>query len=322
MILDTKNSSPGVRMVTVADDRDGQRIDNFLTGQLKGVPRSLIYRILRTGQVRINGKRAKPDARLSGGDQVRIPPVRTAQAGEEKVAPRALVERIRQAVIFEDRDFLVIDKPAGIASHGGSGVAFGAIELLRAARPDETLELAHRLDRGTSGVLVLARRRAALTGLQELIRDGRITKQYLALLLGHPKRAKFDVNVPLRKFDLQGGERMVRVSDDGKAALTAFKVIGTYADASMAEVTLYTGRTHQIRVHAQHAGHPLAGDEKYGLRDFNRAMRDYGLHRLFLHAARFEFDLNGKIHSFSAPLAPDLAAALDALPPAIGKTAR
>jgi 23S rRNA pseudouridine955/2504/2580 synthase len=323
MTLETKDSSPGVRMVTVPDDRDGQRIDNFLIGQLKGVPKSLIYRILRTGQVRINGKRAKPDARLSGGDTVRIPPVRAAEVGSDKVAPSALVERIRRSVIFEDRDFLVIDKPAGIASHGGSGVAFGAIELLRAARPDETLELAHRLDRDTSGVLVLTRRRAALTALQELIRDGHITKQYLALLSGRPARARFDVNVPLRKFDLHGGERMVRVSDDGKPALTAFKIIGNHVDASFAEVTLYTGRTHQIRVHAQHAGHPLAGDEKYGLRDFNKAMRDFGLRRLFLHAARFEFDLGGKTHSFSAPLAADLAAVLDALPPATGgKTAR
>src|SRR5215469_2750904 len=267
---DDRDSSHGVRLVQVPDERDGQRIDNFLTGQLKGVPRSLVYRLLRTGQVRINGKRAKPDARVTGGDTVRIPPVRTAAAGESGPAPRAMIQRIQQAVIHEDRDFLVIDKPAGIASHGGSGVAFGAIELLRAARPDETLELAHRLDRDTSGVLVFARRRAALTALQELIRDGHITKQYLALLHGHPKRARFDVNVPLRKFDLQGGERMVRVSDDGKPALTAFKVISTYADASLAEVTLYTGRTHQIRVHAQHAGHPLAGDEKYGNKELNK----------------------------------------------------
>lgn len=320
MNLDTKQSGPAVRLATVPDDRDGQRIDNFLTGQLKGVPKSLVYRLLRTGQVRINGKRAKPDARVSAGDTVRIPPVRTAAAGESGPAPRAMIERVVQSIIFEDRDFLVLDKPAGIAAHGGSGVAFGAIELLRAARPDETLELAHRLDRDTSGVLVLARRRAALTALQELIREGHITKQYLALLHGHPKRARFDVNVPLRKFDLQGGERMVRVSDDGKPALTAFKVLGSYADASLAEVTLYTGRTHQIRVHAQHAGHPLAGDEKYGLREFNKAMRAFGLRRLFLHAARFEFELNGKTHSFSAPLARDLADVLDRLP--TGKTAR
>lgn len=320
MTLDTTRSRPGVRLVTVPDEREGQRIDNFLAGQLKGVPKSLIYRLLRTGQVRINGKRAKADGRVSGGDQVRIPPVRMAEPNEPGPAPKAMVARIEQAVIHEDRDFLILDKPAGIAAHGGSGVTFGAIELLRAARPAESLELAHRLDRDTSGVLVLARRRAALTALQELIRDGRITKQYLALLHGHPKRARFDVNVPLRKFDLQGGERMVRVSDDGKPALTAFKVIGNFAEASFAEVTLYTGRTHQIRVHAQHAGHPLAGDEKYGLREFNKALRDFGLRRLFLHAARFEFELGGKTYSFSAPLAPDLADVLDRLP--IGKTAR
>jgi 23S rRNA pseudouridine955/2504/2580 synthase len=153
-----------------------------------------------------------------------------------------------------------------------------------------------------------------LTALQELIRDGEIVKQYLALLGGHPKRAKFDVNVPLRKSILQGGERMVRVSDDGKPALTAFKVIATYAETSFAEVTLYTGRTHQIRVHAQHVGHPLAGDEKYGERELNKRLRDYGLRRLFLHAARFEFSLGGKTYSFSAPLAPDLSAVLEAMP--------
>ncbi|MDE1886043.1 MAG: RluA family pseudouridine synthase [Xanthomonadaceae bacterium] len=320
MMKDDKESIAGVRQVSVPDDREGQRIDNFLSGQLKGVPKSLIYRLLRTGQVRINGRRAKPDARLCGGDSVRIPPVRVAEPGDVGAPAPAQLRRIVQSIIFEDRDFLVLDKPAGIASHGGSGVAFGAIELLRAARPGETLELAHRLDRDTSGVLVLARRRAALIALQELIRDGHIIKQYLALLHGRPKRAKFDVNVALRKFDLQGGERMVRVSDDGKPALSAFKIINNYAQASLAEVTLYTGRTHQIRVHAQHAGYPLAGDEKYGLRDFNKLMREFGLRRLFLHAARFEFELNGKAWSFSAPLAPDLAAVLDRLP--TGKSAR
>ena len=320
MIKDDKESLAGVRQVSVPDEREGQRIDNFLSGQLKGVPKSLIYRLLRTGQVRINGKRAKPDARLSGGDSVRIPPVRVAEPSAVGTPAPAQLRRIEQSIIFEDRDFLVLDKPAGVASHGGSGVAFGAIELLRAARPGETLELAHRLDRDTSGVLVLARRRAALTALQEQIRDGHITKQYLALLCGRPKRARFDVNVPLQKSGVQGGERMVRVSDEGKPALTAFKIIGAYADASLAEVTLYTGRTHQIRVHAQHAGYPLAGDEKYGLRDFNKLMRESGLRRLFLHAARFEFELTGKTWSFSAPLAPDLAVVLDRLP--TGKSAR
>jgi 23S rRNA pseudouridine955/2504/2580 synthase len=224
------------------------------------------------------------------------------------------LQRIEQAIIFEDRDFLVLDKPSGVASHGGSGIDFGAIELLRAARPGDTLELAHRLDRDTSGALVFARKRAALTALQALIRDGEITKQYLALLCGHPPRAKFEVNAPLRKSILQGGERKVRVSDDGKPALTAFRVIEVYDAASFAEVTLYTGRTHQIRVHSQHVGHPVAGDEKYGTRECNQLLRKSGLRRLFLHAARFEFTLSGKTFSFSAPLATELAAVLDTLP--------
>ena len=304
----------GVRKVLVPEERAGQRIDNFLAGQLKGVPKSLIYRIVRQGQVRVNGKRAKPDTRVSGGDEIRIPPVRMAPAGGEEVAPTKQVRRVEESIIFEDADYLVIDKPAGVASHGGSGVSFGAIELLRASRPDESLELAHRLDRDTSGVLVLARKRSSLLALQDLIRDGDVTKQYLALLTGNPPRAKFDVNVPLRKSVLQGGERMVRVDDSGKPALTTFKVIDSFAGASLAEVTLHTGRTHQIRVHSQHAGFPVAGDEKYGTRDGNIRLRESGLRRLFLHAARFEFARNGKTYSFSAPLAPELAAVLDELP--------
>jgi len=309
----------GVRIVQVAEDRDGQRIDNFLTGQLKGVPKSLIYRILRTGQVRVNGKRAKPDTRLAGGDQVRIPPVRTAEPGGGAMPPAAMIEQVERAIVFEDREFLVIDKPSGIASHGGSGVTFGAIELLRASRPEETIELAHRLDRDTSGVLVFAKKRSALTGLQELIRENQTTKQYLALLKGHTHKARFDVNAPLRKSLLQGGERMVRVSDDGKPSLTRFHIVDIFADASLAEVTLFTGRTHQIRVHAQHIEHPLAGDEKYGEKGFNQNMRGFGLKRLFLHAARFEFELDGKSYSFSAPLAPDLAAVIDALPKGVSR---
>lgn len=303
-----------MRIVQVGAERDGQRIDNFLAGQLKGVPKSLIYRILRTGQVRINGKRAKPDTRIGEGDEVRIPPVRTAEPRDPGEPAPAQIARIEAAIIFEDRDFLVLDKPAGIASHGGSGISFGAIELLRASRPRETsLELVHRLDRDTSGVLVFARRRAALTALQALIRDNETTKQYLALLLGGFRRATFDVNASLRKSVLQGGERMVRVDDAGKPALTRFKTVQSYGEATLAEATLFTGRTHQIRVHGAHAGHPIAGDEKYGDKAFNQRMREVGLRRLFLHAARFEFALGERTYSFSAPLAPDLAAVLDSL---------
>ncbi|WP_300617070.1 RluA family pseudouridine synthase [Dokdonella sp.] len=302
-----------VQIVAVPEDRDGQRLDNFLATRLKGVPKSLIYRICRTGEVRVNGSRAKPDRRLATGDEIRIPPVRVAERGEAPPPPNAQLNRIEAAIIHEDRDFLVIDKPAGIASHGGSGVSFGAIELLRAARPRDTLELAHRLDRDTSGVLVLTRKRSALTGLQAAIREGRVEKRYLALIEGALPKSKLTVDAPLRKSVLQGGERMVRVDPEGKPSRSRFSEIQRYAGASLVEVALETGRTHQIRVHAQHLGHPLAGDEKYGEREFNRRMRDKGLKRLFLHAARFEFSLGERSFSFSAPLAPELVAVLDAL---------
>ncbi|MGH8216607.1 MAG: RluA family pseudouridine synthase [Rhodanobacteraceae bacterium] len=302
-----------VRTIEVGPERDGQRLDNALTALLKGVPKSHVYRLLRTGQVRVNGRRAKPDTRLAAGDRLRIPPVRTAAAGEAKEPPAMMLESVQRAVIFEDRDFLAIDKPAGIASHGGSGIAFGAIELLRAARPDEHLELAHRLDRDTSGVLVFARSRRGLIGLQALIRDGETKKQYLCLMTGTLQRAKFDVNAPLRKSVLAGGERMVRVDDAGKPALTFFRQVERYPECSLVEATLATGRTHQIRVHAAHAGHPLAGDPKYGDRDANKRFRALGLNRMFLHAARFEFELGERAYSFSAPLPDDLRAALDRL---------
>jgi 23S rRNA pseudouridine955/2504/2580 synthase len=224
-----------------------------------------------------------------------------------------MLDEIRRAVIFEDKDFLAIDKPAGIASHGGSGITFGAIELLRAARPMDHLELAHRLDRDTSGVLVFARSRRGLTGVQDLIRSGETKKQYLCLMTGKLRRAKFDVNVPLRKSVLSGGERMVRVDENGKPALTFFREIEHYRDCSLVEATLATGRTHQIRVHAAHAGYPLAGDPKYGEREANKRFAKVGLKRMFLHAARFEFELGERAYSFSAPLPDDLRAVLDRL---------
>jgi 23S rRNA pseudouridine955/2504/2580 synthase len=307
------DAAPRVQTVAVPDDREGQRLDNFLAGRLKGAPKSLIYRICRTGEVRVNGGRAKPDQRLAAGDQVRIPPVRLAEKGDAGPPPDAQLNRIEASIIHEDRDFLVIDKPAGVASHGGSGVSFGAIELLRAARPRDTLELAHRLDRDTSGILMLTRKRSALTALQAAIREGRVEKHYLALVQGALPKARLTVDAPLRKSVLQGGERMVRVDPEGKPSRSRFSEVECYTGASLVEVALETGRTHQIRVHAQHLGHPLAGDEKYGEREFNKAMREYGLKRLFLHAARFEFAIGERSYSFSAPLAPELAAVLDAL---------
>jgi 23S rRNA pseudouridine955/2504/2580 synthase len=302
----------GVRIVEIGPERDGQRVDNALMTLLKGVPRSLVYRILRTGQVRINGKRAKPETRLAVGDMLRIPPVRVAER-DETVAPSGMVRAVADSVIFEDKHFLVIDKPVGIAAHGGSGVSHGAIELLRAARPNEHLELVHRLDRDTSGVLVLARSRPGLTGLQALIRDNEVVKQYLCLMTGTPRKAKFDVNQPLLKSVMHGGERMVRVDDAGKPSLTFFQEMEQYPGSRLMQATLGTGRTHQIRVHAQYVGHPLAGDPKYGDEEANKRFRAKGLKRMFLHAARMSFDLGGKNYDFSAPLPDDLKAFLDNL---------
>jgi len=303
----------GVRQVEIGPERDGQRIDNALVTLLKGVPKSMIYRLLRTGQVRVNGKRAKPDTRLAQGDTLRIPPVRVAERPAEQGAPQAALAAVAEAVIFEDKHFLVIDKPAGMASHGGSGVSFGAIELLRQARPKDHLELVHRLDRDTSGVLVFARTRAGLTGLQAAIRAGEVTKQYLCLMVGRPNKAKFDVNAPLKKSVLQGGERMVRVAEDGKPSLTFFREMEQYPGARLMQATLGTGRTHQIRVHAAHVGHPLAGDPKYGDKEANKRFRELGLNRLFLHASHLSFELDGRSYGFSAPLPDDLKDVLDRL---------
>lgn len=310
-------SSPAfkVRIVAVNAERAGQRIDNYLFNILKGVPKSHIYRLLRSGQVRINGKRAKPEKRLVDGDQIRIPPVRVAEPQVFSEAPANLIDRIHSWVIFEDKNYLVINKPSGVASHGGSGVSFGAIELLRQWRPEQALELVHRLDRDTSGILIFAKKRAALTEIQELIRNGETNKHYLALLSGVMNRSKFDVNVALNKNVLQGGERMVRVDPDGKPSRSVFRVLEKFSDATLCEVELDTGRTHQIRVHAQHIGHPVLGDDKYGSPEANRMAKQYGLKRLFLHAAQFSFDLSSasERYIFHAPLSPDLAEMLDRL---------
>ncbi|MDI3261904.1 MAG: RluA family pseudouridine synthase [Fulvimonas sp.] len=303
----------GVRELQIGPEREGQRIDNALATLLKGVPKSLVYRLLRTGQVRVNGRRAKPDTRLAAGDRLRIPPVRVAERSPLQAPPAARLEEVAAAVIFEDRHFLVLDKPAGLASHGGSGVSHGAIELLRAARPGQALELVHRLDRDTSGVLVLAKSRAGLTGLQAAIRASEVTKQYLCLMVGHPAKARFSVNVPLRKSVLQGGERMVAAAADGKPALTFFQEVERYAEGRLMQATLGTGRTHQIRVHAAHVGHPLAGDAKYGDKEANRHFRARGLRRLFLHASHLSFEWEGRSYAFSTPLPDDLRGVLDAL---------
>jgi len=317
MPANERDSAPssGVRLVRVEDERDGQRVDNFLLGQLKGAPRSLIYRILRTGEVRVNGKRAKPDTRLAGGDQVRIPPVRLDAPADKGEAPSGPLERVAASIVFEDRALLALNKPSGIATHGGSGISFGVIELLRKLRPTESLELVHRLDRDTSGLLVVAKKRSALTELQRLIREGRLEKRYLTLLAGEIPQRPFTVDQPLLKSTLQGGERMVRVDPEGKPSVSHFKRIDLYGGHSYAEVRIDTGRTHQIRVHSAFTGHPVAGDEKYGDKDANKALRQSGLKRLFLHAASLRFALKDGEQSYvlNAPLPDDLRGVLDRL---------
>ena len=312
--------STGVKMVKVPEDRDGQRLDNFLLLQLKGAPRSLVYKLVRSGQVRINGKRAKADSRLAGGDEVRIPPVKLNEAGEARPVPKGLLDRLAASIVFEDKALLAVNKPSGLATHGGSGISHGLIESLRALRPGEPLELVHRLDRDTSGVILVAKKRSALLELQALMRAGEDDegpgKRYLALLVGRVPNGTLTVDAPLQKSVMQGGERLVRVDPSGKASVSHFKVLERRGGHSYCEVRIETGRTHQIRVHAAHLGHPIAGDDKYGDPEVNKRLaQQVGLKRLFLHAASIEFALDkGKTpYLINAPLSEDLTAVLDRL---------
>lgn len=308
-----------VRMVTVPADRGGQRLDNFLLGQLKGAPRSLVYKLVRSGQVRVNGGRAKAERKLEGGDEVRIPPVSLTEPGEQAPPPAAFLQRMERAIVFEDARLLVLNKPSGVASHGGSGISHGAIETMRALRPNLSLELVHRLDRDTSGLLVMAKKRSALTELQALMREdggSGIQKRYLALLIGRMPDGVMTVDAPLHVGLRQGGERHVQVNPGGKPSLSHFKVLERRGGHSYCEVRIETGRTHQIRVHAQHIGHPVAGDDKYGDEAVNKRLREQaGLKRLFLHAASLQFALDGgnTPYVLNAPLADELADALDRL---------
>ncbi len=304
----SQNPASAVHEVTVGDESSGQRIDNFLLKYLKGVPKSRIYRILRKGEVRVNKGRIKPDYRLQNGDTVRIPPIRVS----EKVPPPAPGARVQklleQSVLYEDKGLLILNKPSGMAVHGGSGISFGVIEALRALRPDDHfLELAHRLDRETSGCLVIAKKRSTLRAFQELLRSGGLEKYYLALVKGCWKGGRRGIDAPLRKNTLRSGERIVTVEDDGKPSLSIFEPDAIYSDSSLMRVKLVTGRTHQVRVHAKHSGHPIAGDDKYGDSAFNRLMTERGLHRLFLHACELRFTLpdSATIH-VEAPLDDEL----------------
>jgi 23S rRNA pseudouridine955/2504/2580 synthase len=312
---------PGVRQIEVDSEGAGTRLDQFLMRLLPSVPRSRVFRIVRKGEVRVNGKRAAPEQRLQERDIVRVPPIRIDEEpapGEPARVSSWAREAIENAIIREDDRLIVLDKPAGVAVHGGSGLSFGVIEALRAMRPNEDLELVHRLDRETSGCLLVARRRSALRTLHELMRESLVEKRYLTLVRGHWNLGHTKIDAPLRTDIRVGGERTVKVNSSGKEALSEFRPIQWFGNlATLLEVSLHTGRTHQIRVHAAHAGHPVAGDEKYGDEEFNEAMQGMGLHRMFLHSHSVSFEwpqgAHGGLFSASAPLPQELSAVIDAL---------
>ncbi|WP_306586897.1 23S rRNA pseudouridine(955/2504/2580) synthase RluC [Hafnia paralvei] len=310
-------NNTSVKLVTIAADEAGQRIDNFLRNQLKGVPKSMIYRIVRKGEVRVNKKRIKPEYKLQSGDEVRIPPVRIAERDEAPVSAKLdKVAALNDSIIFEDDYLLVLNKPSGTAVHGGSGLSFGVIEGLRALRPEARfLELVHRLDRETSGVLLVAKKRSALRALHEQLRMKGMQKDYLALVRGQWQSHCKVVQAPLLKNILQSGERIVRVNAEGKPSETRFKVEERFENATLVKASPVTGRTHQIRVHTLHAGHPIAFDDRYGDREFDSELKGTGLDRLFLHAAalRFEHPNTGETMRVEAPLDKKLRHCLDVL---------
>jgi 23S rRNA pseudouridine955/2504/2580 synthase len=307
----------GARRVRAGEGSAGQRLDNFLLRELGGLPRSRVYRLLRKGEVRVNGKRKQADYRLAADDEVRLPPVRLEPADGTALrrVPDALQDAVRAAIVHEDERVLVLNKPAGLAVHGGSGLAFGAIEALRALRPEESLELVHRLDRETSGCLVVARTRAALRSAHALLRDGEVEKHYAALVTGRWRIGRKTIDAPVLTNARQGGERVVRVHPAGKIAVSVFDPVRFFGGrATLMDVAIHTGRTHQIRVHASFAGHPVAGDDKYGDREANAALRALGLKRMFLHAESIAFRWpDGPAFRAEAPLPPELDAVLTQL---------
>ena len=305
----------GVRRVVVEEDRTGQRLDNFLHATLKGVPKSRIYQMIRKGEVRINKGRARADSKLQGGDTVRIPPVRMDHSAVPVAPGMSLARRLESAVLFEDDALLIVNKPAGIAVHGGTGVNLGMIEALRQLRPEcRFLELAHRIDRDTSGCLVICKKRALLRHLHQQIRDRLVVKIYQTAVHGRWPSTIRQVSYPLLKQTLPSGEWLVKVHPAGKTALTHFQVLHRYRQMTLLKARLHTGRTHQIRVHTRHAGHPIIGDQKYGSQHTRTAANPPTLmpDRLFLHASSIGFYLpDGSFREFSAPLPAELATFLE-----------
>jgi 23S rRNA pseudouridine955/2504/2580 synthase len=320
-MMESEPPTSRVVLVRVDAGQDGQRLDNFLLGRLKGVPRSHVYRLLRTGQVRVNKGRVRADYRLSKGDEVRIPPVRHAagpEDGRARPLPEDLARTLGRAILFEDDDLLVINKPAGLAVHGGSGVRLGLIEAMRRLRPQASfLELAHRLDRETSGCLVLAKRREALLAFHDALKAGGVGKHYVTLLAGVWEGGPRRVSENLARKGPRDRARKVAVDEEGRHAESFFFPRRHFTDCTLMGVEIGTGRTHQIRVHAAHEGFPVAGDSQYGDFEFNRRMKRLGLKRQFLHAESLRFHLPGRERPYhvQAPLPADLEAVLERLEP-------
>lgn len=304
-MTENTTQTASVQMLVVAPELAGQRIDNYLRNQLKGVPRSLIYRILRKGEVRVNKGRIKPEYKLQAGDVVRVPPLRLAPPEAPAQVSGGILARLEAAIIHEDKGLIVLNKPTGLAVHGGSGLSFGVIEALRQLRPElRELELVHRLDRDTSGLLMVAKKRSMLRHLHHALQQGELDKRYWALVQGSWTSSRRQVNAPLLKNTLRSGERVVEVNDQGKASLTRFRVLQRFGGmATLVEASPMTGRTHQIRVHARHAGHPIAGDPKYGDDAFSQRLRALGGRRLFLHARSLQVPLpDGGLLQLEAPV--------------------
>ena len=304
--------SSAVSLVKVTEDREGQRLDNFLSARLKGMPRSVVYRIIRTGQVRVNGGRAKPATRLTAGDTVRVPPVtvRENRAGD---IPPAVTELLSQSICYEDGGIMVINKPAGMAVHGGSGLAWGVIDVVRKMRPGMSVDLVHRLDRETSGCLLLALTGDALRDLNSQIKENQVEKRYLCLLDGKLKQDRVEVDEPIGQFE-RSGQKFMRVDTEGKPAHTTFRLLQHYADFSYTEAQLHTGRTHQIRVHAAHLGLPLAGDDRYSPRARQKFWKKMALKRMFLHAHLVNFyTADGEQQIVTSPLPLELSGLLEKL---------
>lgn len=308
----TKSS---VKYCTISADDEGQRIDNYLMNKLKGVPKSRVYRILRKGEVRVNKKRVQPSYKLMEGDEVRLPPLFLEEKAKQVPPSQSTQTRLAERILYEDDNFLIINKPSGMSVHAGSTVRVGVVEAMRHLYPKlVNLELAHRLDSETSGCLILCKRKRILREVHELLRSGQVVKIYWALTMGRWTRSERRVDVSLRKEYRDGGKHVVEVNREGKKALTEFRPIEEFPGASLMEVKLHTGRTHQIRVHSAHQGHPVAGDDRYGDPEFNKLARQKGLKRMFLHARSIEFTLPSLNQHISvvAPLDPELESSITA----------